>query len=808
MLLLKFVIGCLLTHVWVWLGHAQNSEMIWYKYGAVTRQRQVTIISAKVGTEYNNQSSHDSEAHFVYRLDLGNFPPRTVRIRAEVRPNISPDHPLRVTIRSNQGTTNWNVPLLVNSVKINYMERTLCLLDDVISSPDRQEITVVVSTSSRNKVDFTLKLFEVEDFTTDMNQVSSLTGVDTATPVYRFVNLQPFEKTALLRVKVTSEDQDVCALISIQPYLCPVLDMERTVRFRGSYQSMLEISSFIIDPDEYEHGVFIVFIIPETDELCGISQSKSSIRKKSFSFEISNQISEIKIAWEVILSVVLLVVLCAVAIIGSCLCSVYGDRNIQNKIIKMKKFQRLYQGTYRVTTTEFPDECEITSSNEATDAPASSQNIIKDQTDIEQIENGKSKPRPKYVHELATTAKDREQLKLFKRMFQRSDLYLWLVLMMGIFYTIPAIQLMLSYQDKLLTSGDQDICYYNFLCSVPVGVVRDFNHIFSNIWYMALGILFVILSAYRKSVHLKFITELAKVDPAEVSSEYGIPQHFGILFAMGYAMVFEGILSACYHVCPTSENFQFDTTFMYVIATLSFMKIYQFRHPDIASNAYKVFFGLGLIMFFEVMGIFFGTTLFWILALVTYFGLSLVLTSIIYHSGRWSLDWKIFPKLARASYKVIKQRDFHGVSKKRLVLVIILNLINIFFIVYGAVFQPGISSFLLGIFIANLLTYAVYYIVMKVYHKERITWTTVIYIVLGVICWIPALYFFVSIKASSDLSPAESRNLNGECIVLDLFDNHDLWHMFSAAGLFFCFMMLMSLDDGLFYTPRDQIHIF
>ncbi|TRY74666.1 hypothetical protein TCAL_00719 [Tigriopus californicus] len=688
--------------------------MIWYKYGAVTRQRQVTIISAKVGTEYNNQSSHDSEAHFVYRLDLGNFPPRTVRIRAEVRPNISPDHPLRVTIRSNQGTTNWNVPLLVNSVKINYMERTLCLLDDVISSPDRQEITVVVSTSSRNKVDFTLKLFEVEDFTTDMNQVSSLTGVDTATPVYRFVNLQPFEKTALLRVKVTSEDQDVCALISIQPYLCPVLDMERTVRFRGSYQSMLEISSFIIDPDEYEH----------------------------------------------------------------------------------------------VTTTEFPDECEITSSNEATDAPASSQNIIKDQTDIEQIENGKSKPRPKYVHELATTAKDREQLKLFKRMFQRSDLYLWLVLMMGIFYTIPAIQLMLSYQDKLLTSGDQDICYYNFLCSVPVGVVRDFNHIFSNIWYMALGILFVILSAYRKSVHLKFITELAKVDPAEVSSEYGIPQHFGILFAMGYAMVFEGILSACYHVCPTSENFQFDTTFMYVIATLSFMKIYQFRHPDIASNAYKVFFGLGLIMFFEVMGIFFGTTLFWILALVTYFGLSLVLTSIIYHSGRWSLDWKIFPKLARASYKVIKQRDFHGVSKKRLVLVIILNLINIFFIVYGAVFQPGISSFLLGIFIANLLTYAVYYIVMKVYHKERITWTTVIYIVLGVICWIPALYFFVSIKASSDLSPAESRNLNGECIVLDLFDNHDLWHMFSAAGLFFCFMMLMSLDDGLFYTPRDQIHIF
>jgi hypothetical protein len=33
-------------------------------------------------------------------------------------------------------------------------------------------------------------------------------------------------------------------------------------------------------------------------------------------------------------------------------------------------------------------------------------------------------------------------------------------------------------------------------------------------------------------------------------------QHFGIFYAMGFALIFEGILSACYHVCPTNENFQ------------------------------------------------------------------------------------------------------------------------------------------------------------------------------------------------------------------------------------------------------------
>ena len=53
-------------------------------------------------------------------------------------------------------------------------------------------------------------------------------------------------------------------------------------------------------------------------------------------------------------------------------------------------------------------------------------------------------------------------------------------------------------------------------------------------------------------------------------------------------MIFESFFSAAYHVCPTPENFQFDTTFMYVLASLAFAKIYQFRHPDVAPNAAKV----------------------------------------------------------------------------------------------------------------------------------------------------------------------------------------------------------------------------
>ena len=101
---------------------------------------------------------------------------------------------------------------------------------------------------------------------------------------------------------------------------------------------------------------------------------------------------------------------------------------------------------------------------------------------------------------------------------------------------------------------------------------------------MGFGVIFVLLTWHRQWKHGK---ALALMREAGIEPRYGLPQHFGIFYAMGVGIVFEGVLSSCYHVCPTNENFQFDTTFMYLTATLALIKIYQFRHPDIVSKAYK-----------------------------------------------------------------------------------------------------------------------------------------------------------------------------------------------------------------------------
>ena len=61
---------------------------------------------------------------------------------------------------------------------------------------------------------------------------------------------------------------------------------------------------------------------------------------------------------------------------------------------------------------------------------------------------------------------------------------------------------------------------------------------------------------------------IARANPA-VDRLYGIPQHYGMYYAMGLALIMEGVMSACYHVCPNHTNFQFDTAFMYFIYILN-----------------------------------------------------------------------------------------------------------------------------------------------------------------------------------------------------------------------------------------------
>ena len=104
--------------------------------------------------------------------------------------------------------------------------------------------------------------------------------------------------------------------------------------------------------------------------------------------------------------------------------------------------------------------------------------------------------------------------------------------------------------------GDQDRCFYNFQCLKPAGSLIMGNHLLSNISYPILGLLFT------KVVRMKELFELEKRKENEVSDK-GVALDYGLFYTMGLTLTMIGVMSACYHVCPTTINLQFDTTYMH-----------------------------------------------------------------------------------------------------------------------------------------------------------------------------------------------------------------------------------------------------
>lgn len=161
-------------------------------------------------------------------------------------------------------------------------------------------------------------------------------------------------------------------------------------------------------------------------------------------------------------------------------------------------------------------------------------------------------------------------------LWKKYQIYFWNIATIAVFYGLPVVQLVITYQTVVNVTGNQAICYYNFLCAHPLGNLSAFNNIISNLGYVLLGLLFLLIILQRE---INYNRALMCNDSHAL--ECGIPKHFGLFYAMGTALMMEGLLSACCHVCPNYTNFQFDTSFMYMIAGLCMLKLYQKRHLDI-----------------------------------------------------------------------------------------------------------------------------------------------------------------------------------------------------------------------------------
>ncbi len=759
-------------------------------------------VAAELNVTYSRVVGQEgTSVHYVYKFNAK-------------RPRL-----LRLSARGNSTEVISRTAYKIQRAKMP-VSRSFCL-------ESHEDVLVV---TLENATNYRLTLEEVIDVDYSVGQggeAKDLTAGDVDLRLLDFSGSPSY-----VRVTVRSENTDTCGIVSVVPIgksenddWCPGATSSEQVK--GTvYQTMLGFASFMIDTTDQVYsagGAFLAFKLTNDDEPC-ISKLEMShhdhVRNKTFRFDLSDVDLKGGFFFEIGLVTAFFFLLSVIALVVTCSHAARVDRasDAQEGIkVIQESSDSIFTSSTSASVATFASGSTSVYSDDASSSDQvkkGQRNYVESSRDLEeslQIAEATSakrqnsgRGRPKYLSDL--------NLMDHHTSAARNYFYAWSVITVGLFYGVPAFQVVMAHQRELSASGNQDICYYNHLCAIPISSsLRDFNHIFSNIWYMGLGALLAWLIRYRHVTRCRLLREVELQmgrDARDKLSQMGVPQRHGVFYAIAAALAMQGVLSMCYHICPTESNFQFDTTFMHIIAALCFLKVYQFRHAD--EDSAGIFMGMGAVVCIEVVGIASGGgTAFWCFALVAYFVLSVLFTAVIIYCPETDSVAASLTSLVLSFLSVFRltSRPDHF-SGRRLALACSMNALNLCFLISGAVTRPGISIYLLTILICNLGAYVIYYALMKLTHRERLSGVTMAYIALGISVWLTAAVFYAGVDYAIEMTPAESRDLNSECLVLDVFDAHDVWHVLSASGLFCAFMVLLTFDDGVAFVPRSQLRVF
>ncbi|XP_036180092.1 SID1 transmembrane family member 2 isoform X3 [Myotis myotis] len=816
--------------------------------------------------------------------------------------------PLLFVVRQKEAVVSFQVPLILRGLfqrKYLYqkVERTLCQ-PPTKNESEVQFFYVDVSTLSPVNSRYQLQVSRMDDF---VLRTGELFSFNTTAAQPQYFKYEFPEGVDSVIVKVTSNKAFPCSVISIQDVLCPVYDLDNNVAFIGMYQTMTKKAAITVQRKDFPSNSFYVVVVVKTeDQACGGSLPfypfvedepvDQGHRQKTLSVLVSRAVtSEAYVAGMlfclgIFLSFYLLTILLAcwenwrqrkktllLAVDRACpeSASLLGHPRVLADPFpgsspydgyNYGSFENCSGSTEGLVDSMDTADLSYTYQDRPLD-PVGTRPRLDSMSSVEEedydtltdIESDKNVIRTKQYLCVADLA--RKDKRVLRKKYQ---IYFWNIATIAVFYALPVVQLVITYQTVVNVTGNQDICYYNFLCAHPLGNLSAFNNILSNLGYILLGLLFLLIILQREINHNR-----ALLRNDLYALECGIPKHFGLFYAMGTALMMEGLLSACYHVCPNYTNFQFDTSFMYMIAGLCMLKLYQKRHPDINASAYSAYACLAVVIFFSVLGVVFGkgNTAFWIVFSVIHIVATLLLSIQLYYMGRWKLDSGICRRILHVLYTDCIRQCSGPLYVDRMVLLVMGNIINWSLAAYGLIMRPNdFASYLLAIGICNLLLYFAFYIIMKLRSGERIKLIPLLCIVCTSVVWGFALFFFFQglstwqlscsvllpvnlrgapcacgaaeargpgaclgmrsgercllppghlpwagfspVTASTLKTPAESREHNRDCILLDFFDDHDIWHFLSSIAMFGSFLVLLTLDDDLDTVQRDKIYVF
>ena len=396
--------------------------------------------------------------------------------------------------------------------------------------------------------------------------------------------------------------------------------------------------------------------------------------------------------------------------------------------------------------------------------------------------------------------------------------YSYITCIVGCVLMVGAFQFVYADWYLMIQEGDRDHCYYNDFCYRVLYYDIPFNLMSSNFAYIVHAFILALSVWYMESELLARCKKIRQTQPppvaenAECNSTEAHKRRisFSIGYAFSWALLFEGLFSMLYHLCPTKMTFQFDLAFMFVISGLIVVVMYngiQLNHAGErgghvgASNFY-----LGFIVPLYILN-YLGSlnhskeglipTAAWAtpLALWAFFIFNWVGYKLYLENWCLLILWRWVVKNCRLqcvgshSWNPNNYSPQNVKEGKFVCLMIGLIVAVLMFCLFSVTKYIGSLPHAL---LFTCILESVIVICWKLC-KCCCLWRdlgykkfpcVIIYVLTTLALGFSALAFFIGFPTTDKAeTPEISRNKNHKCIIIDFYDYHDLWHILSSFAL-------------------------
>ena len=370
---------------------------------------------------------------------------------------------------------------------------------------------------------------------------------------------------------------------------------------------------------------------------------------------------------------------------------------------------------------------------------------------------------------------------------------------------VGAFQFVFANWYTMIQEGDRDNCYYNDFCYRVASHDIPFNLMISNLTYILHGLILVFwVLILETKVNVRCQSGRDAAEATAMKKRYC----FSIGYAFSWGLVFEGLFSTLYHFCPSRFTFQFDSAFMFIIAGLTVLLLYNgieqnrcpssgnAKHPVGASNFF-LFFIVPLFTF-NYFGVLFNSDSGLNKVMQGFFFAFLIIWWLV-------MDFWAFRKLD--IHKKIRGDDCK--DKFDAFLFLLGGLI-----VPCGIFMLYLFSDLAQVFLFACIACSVVAILAKAKlwkmlcrcqceyicdcHNPRYRKGILqgLFIIVTFIILVAAFAVFKVLPTTNKTSsPENSRDQNEECGILGFFDWHDLWHFLSSFALLMGAFVVMFISS-------------